>query len=359
MSEKKVVDWFTSNGKHIPIYEGESKDDALNRSIALQNEDKKQADIKKNKEQAEKLNTPSKVNAKNIKILGNIDPKLSKDIMRVAQDMHSEYPEVDEISAIFTGSKSEMGLIVAQANGSLHTLQIREDIVNDYELTQNLCRDLCQVGYLAGDGTFANSTLAHEFAHNLDQSMFRVAMYHAPQTADKPIQIKNEGWAYIYSKSLGREIKVGDTIDDIPTADFDKPFFTLDGKSYSLHSMDDTALSDVVVPVAIENILKNWKELGYPKQPTEAQLVKQLSGYVDKWYTPSDKHYKAEIFAESYSNYKSYGVHGNPLAQEVMRLTNQAYASITNAKKNDMSDFYEKFAKARTEMLEKKKRGEL
>lgn len=47
MSEKKITGWFTINGKHIPIYEGESKKDALNRSVAKQNENKKNSDIEK------------------------------------------------------------------------------------------------------------------------------------------------------------------------------------------------------------------------------------------------------------------------------------------------------------------------
>lgn len=51
MSERKIVDWFTMSGKHIPIFEGESKQDALNRSIAKDNEDKKNAQIKQNAEQ--------------------------------------------------------------------------------------------------------------------------------------------------------------------------------------------------------------------------------------------------------------------------------------------------------------------
>ena len=56
MSEKQVKDWFTMNGKHIPIFEGESKQDAVNRSIAKDNEDKKQADIERNKKEADILN---------------------------------------------------------------------------------------------------------------------------------------------------------------------------------------------------------------------------------------------------------------------------------------------------------------
>ena len=49
MSEKQAVGWFTVKGKHIPIFEGESKQDALNRVIAKNNESKKQKDIERNK----------------------------------------------------------------------------------------------------------------------------------------------------------------------------------------------------------------------------------------------------------------------------------------------------------------------
>lgn len=55
MAEKKVIDWFTMNGKHIPIFDGESKGDAVNRSIAKDNEDIKQKQIAKHKEEVDKL----------------------------------------------------------------------------------------------------------------------------------------------------------------------------------------------------------------------------------------------------------------------------------------------------------------
>lgn len=44
------------NGVHIPIHEGESKEDAVNKAIAKHNEDKKESDMAKAKEQADKLN---------------------------------------------------------------------------------------------------------------------------------------------------------------------------------------------------------------------------------------------------------------------------------------------------------------
>ena len=56
MAERKITGWFTMNGNHIPIYEGETTRDAMNRAVAKMNEDKKNEQIKKNKEQADKLN---------------------------------------------------------------------------------------------------------------------------------------------------------------------------------------------------------------------------------------------------------------------------------------------------------------
>ena len=56
MSQKEVKEWITINHNHIPIYEGESRQDAYNRSIALMNENKKNTDIERNKQEADKLN---------------------------------------------------------------------------------------------------------------------------------------------------------------------------------------------------------------------------------------------------------------------------------------------------------------
>lgn len=55
MADKKITGWFTMNGKHIPIFEGESQKDATNRAIAKANEDKKNKDIARN--QASALHT--------------------------------------------------------------------------------------------------------------------------------------------------------------------------------------------------------------------------------------------------------------------------------------------------------------
>lgn len=55
-NHKEIKDWITVNHKHIPIYEGESKQDAVNRAVAKDNEEKKQKDIEKRNREIERLN---------------------------------------------------------------------------------------------------------------------------------------------------------------------------------------------------------------------------------------------------------------------------------------------------------------
>ena len=64
MPDKEPIDWITVNGQHIPIYKGQSKQDAYNKAIAKHNEDKKQKDIARNKEQSDKLNNKGKSDTK-------------------------------------------------------------------------------------------------------------------------------------------------------------------------------------------------------------------------------------------------------------------------------------------------------
>lgn len=54
MAEREIEAWITVNGSRVPIFKGESKSDAINRSIAKSNEDKKARDIARNKKEAEK-----------------------------------------------------------------------------------------------------------------------------------------------------------------------------------------------------------------------------------------------------------------------------------------------------------------
>lgn len=57
MSEKKEVkQWITVNGVHVPIFDGESKADAINRAIARKNESIKAKQIAQRKAEIAKLN---------------------------------------------------------------------------------------------------------------------------------------------------------------------------------------------------------------------------------------------------------------------------------------------------------------
>lgn len=61
--EQEPIAWMTTkSGKHVPIYSGDSQEDAIKRAFAKEtaqrNEDKKASDIAKSKEQADKLNAP-------------------------------------------------------------------------------------------------------------------------------------------------------------------------------------------------------------------------------------------------------------------------------------------------------------
>ena len=53
---KEPTGWITVNGRHVPIYEGESSNDAYNRAIAKLNEDTKERQISQAMQQANALN---------------------------------------------------------------------------------------------------------------------------------------------------------------------------------------------------------------------------------------------------------------------------------------------------------------
>ena len=88
MSTKQVKDWITVNHQHIPIYEGESKQDAINRSAVLQNEKKKESEIQQNQKDAKKLNqndTPKPVHRstmfvtiRNVELVFGLTSKVNK-----------------------------------------------------------------------------------------------------------------------------------------------------------------------------------------------------------------------------------------------------------------------------------------
>lgn len=66
MADREIKQWITVNGKHIPIYEGESKADAVKRATNKQindDADKKEKQIAENKRQADDKNGKTKPSA--------------------------------------------------------------------------------------------------------------------------------------------------------------------------------------------------------------------------------------------------------------------------------------------------------
>ena len=82
MAERKVKQWITVNGVHVPIFEGESKADGVKRAIekaksnAKANEDQKAKDIAKNQAEKDKLNGKESIQsqAKMFAKLATTDP---------------------------------------------------------------------------------------------------------------------------------------------------------------------------------------------------------------------------------------------------------------------------------------------
>ena len=74
----EIKGWITVNGKHVPLMEGESKQDAYNRAVAKHNEDKKAKDLARNKKEADNAKTKGTVKYKdyNIQRDNSVDTEL-------------------------------------------------------------------------------------------------------------------------------------------------------------------------------------------------------------------------------------------------------------------------------------------
>lgn len=69
MTDKEPVSWITVNGVHVPLFDGESKQDAINRVVAKDATDKMSREIKSNQAQAtvaeKQLEKPTKLKQEN------------------------------------------------------------------------------------------------------------------------------------------------------------------------------------------------------------------------------------------------------------------------------------------------------
>jgi len=96
MAEKEVKQWITVNGKHVPIFEGETKSQAINRAVAKENEEIKEKQIAKNKEQVNE--SKPKLRSLNDALkdysdedIVNISYGVAELVERIYDDMDSQY----------------------------------------------------------------------------------------------------------------------------------------------------------------------------------------------------------------------------------------------------------------------------
>ena len=132
--EKEPVGWVTVNGNHVPIFEGESKEDAVARSIG-NNEDKKNEQIAKNKKQADKLNGKKSVSEDELKSQSTDwwYNKLSDSERKVILDAQYSTKSVNEYlrgaRKLDGSAKSDMEETVHTLDSALSKFKTDSDIV--------------------------------------------------------------------------------------------------------------------------------------------------------------------------------------------------------------------------------------
>lgn len=105
MAEREPVAWITVNGSRVPIFEGESKTDAVNRSIAKNNEDKKARDIANNKKQSDNARQgqkPYKVRPGNLalKDISADDANKSSDVLNLRTKQRYKFKDGTKITQV-------------------------------------------------------------------------------------------------------------------------------------------------------------------------------------------------------------------------------------------------------------------
>ena len=103
--ERNIIGWFTVNGAHVPIYQGETKEQAVKRHIdstVKKNETDKEAQKKVSKKNSEKLNKEQKIKdnlksnfglsekekSKTVKDIANVRKKY--DVSKIAKKVWDE-----------------------------------------------------------------------------------------------------------------------------------------------------------------------------------------------------------------------------------------------------------------------------
>ena len=132
MEKREVKQWITVNGNHIPLYDGDTKEQAVSRYIANKNESIKNKQIAENKKQTDKLSNKGNNSIKNTIPNGfgkdSISDNKIKDIIIDFQKKYansdSEYGIVIDSSGKITdkigGNKKSVDMVAGKDKLSVH-----------------------------------------------------------------------------------------------------------------------------------------------------------------------------------------------------------------------------------------------
>ena len=329
--------WVTMKGTHVFIKDGETPQEAIDRTLGKITKALYKPVKRLNKNE---ISEEDKKRQENIDLMCNklinqgIKPEYVAHIRNAIEDMHEKFPEVREITSI---EVTELGYDTVASMNGLGWLQIGKRAMNRL---QNGELDHLFGHYLAGID-FETGIISHELAHNLDMSFSNFIMNSAPNSnSSETMNARNEKWAKVLSIVTGKKITVGEDVK-FPSIDTETNFFKIGDQLFSVKSVPDH-LSDVVVPMAIKNIQSNYREFGFSSSPTMETLTSQLSGYSKRMLGTSD--FNVECFAECYTS--NLCDRGSVLANEVMRLTNDTYSQLSKNPRNEYCVFMKKFNEA-------------
>lgn len=309
----------------------------------------KDRQIALNKKEAEKLNKTSAMIDRDVKLISKLkeagfDERYNDDIINSADKLRKYFPDIRQISTIVPNSSMDYKTVAGMSPG-LGILEVNTKYINDYDRLVNDCRRSHNTHYHPADETVEHQIFDHEFAHLADGALYSYLVNKTPDTTEEetlPNDIKAEAWRKKYSRALGREVQLGETFQ-VPANDYETKFIEFDGNKYSMNDFmnagDKSEVSNVIVPLAFQNIQKNWKEIGFERQPEEDDLLDMLGGYAT-WSKYNDNNYIAECFAEAYAEYQSYGMDSSVPTLEIMRLTFALYDSVSKLPTNKTSEFY-------------------
>ena len=186
MENREPVAWITVNGNHVPLFEGESKQDAVNRSVAERNEAAKEKQIARNKAEADVLNGKTKG------MMKTIQDKLSQpkpDYDDIANDINDN----TETGGYFSTTDKDGKVTIWGKVWNDHFLDITPE---HYSGIQSRLKDSVDMAKIIKDAPDAKWSL-HKFDGKVDFPAKALkpkapanAMYNAIVLQDKPTNAK-------------------------------------------------------------------------------------------------------------------------------------------------------------------------